>query len=140
MNRVAEWEKRLVEVAERYGLEPWTWGETDCAHFMGACVEAICGADILGTYKNSYSSRLGYWARLRHRGDRTPENALAAACERLGFAEGIPECSMAGDVGITAIGAMCVRFPCGFLARAEDGKFHKVRAVRSWCVAWPGVS
>lgn len=139
MNRVADWEKKLTDVLDDYKSEPWTWGRSDCAHFAGDCVRAITGRDPLGAFRGNYTSRLEAWARLRYWKHKTFEATVAAVMADLGCPEGVPECSMVGDVGFTDMGVLCVRFPVGFIARGEDAQFHKVRAVRSWCVAWPGV-
>lgn len=138
MKRVPNWEKELLSVVESYEGAAWQYGRTDCAHFAGDCVLAITGQDPLGRFRGNYTNRLEAWSRLRVRKFKNLSDATAAALEALGCKEGEPACSMPGDVGITADGVLCVRFVCGFIARADDGTFKKVSPVRSWCVAWPG--
>lgn len=138
MERREDWAEQLQRVVRQYQNEPWIWGETDCAHFAAACVAAMTGADILGTFRNNYTSRLSCAARLRAKGFRTVEAWAITTFSAMKWPEGVPECSQVGDVGITADGVMCVRLASGFVARTEDGRFANVRPVRSWCVAWKG--
>lgn len=139
MKRTANWEARLTDVFESYRSKPWAWGESDCAHFAGDCVQAITGEDVLGPFRGNYATRLEAWARVRFCKHKTLEATVAGIFAARNCPEGDPVFAMPGDVGLTSDGALCVRFPRGFIARREDGQFVKVRAVRAWHVAWPGV-
>lgn len=136
MARVKNWWPALQAVVARYDGEPFEWGRTDCAHFAADCVKAVTGRDLLGTIRNNYRSRLTAAARLRGLGFDGADEMIEAVFARQSWPQGVPECSQVGDVGVTADGVLCVRFPKGFIARAEGGEFLIVVPVRSFCVEW----
>lgn len=134
MMRRPDWWPRLQAVLTEWEHKPFTWGQTDCAHFMAACVEATTGADVLGTWRGAYSSRLTSIARLRGRGHKGIETALHAALTGLGGEPIDPRAGGVGDVGVTLDGAACVRFPAGWLARHVNGAYAIVQPVRAWAI------
>lgn len=138
MMRKPDWRDQLQVIVSAYRNEPWTWGESDCAHFVADCILAMTGVEILGTFRNNFSSRLSCAARLRAKGYRSVEQWAEATFANFGCPEGIPACSQVGDAGITSEGIMCIRLAQGFVARTESGQFAIVKPARSWCVAWEG--
>lgn len=45
--RLVNWELRLQKVLNDWETRKFKWGESDCVHFAGACLEAITGEDPL---------------------------------------------------------------------------------------------
>lgn len=124
----------MQRVSASYASRPFTWGSTDCAHFAADCVEAITGRDLLGTLRGAYAGRLGAMARIRARGYRDIPGAVAGFLEAAGAARIDPRAAGPGDIGITAEGIVCVRFPAGFLARTERGLYGRVVPVTAWAI------
>jgi hypothetical protein len=132
--RRPDWWPRLQMVLRDWEQKPFTWGETDCAHFMAACIEATTGADVLGTWRGAYSSRLTFVARLRGRGHRSVETAVRDALAALGGESIDPRAGTVGDVGVTHDGVICVRFPAGWLARHVNGAYSIVQPSKAWAI------
>lgn len=135
MCRVPDWQERLRVVFLEWEHRPFKWGETDCACFASACVQAITGRDPLATYRGEYSCRLTALARFSLRGHRNLADAITAALEPVGGQPIDPRFAMVGDVGLTADKVICVRMPRGFVARAEGG-YAAAAVEQAWAVAW----
>lgn len=136
MSRVPDWSERLNVTIAHFQGKPWAWGESDCAVFAAACVEAVTGRNVLGTFRGAYGSRLTAAARLRGRGFRCVREAAACALTRIGATEIDPRFAQVGDIGITADDVLAVRLVLGFVARRPDGSFGKAHAVTAWAVGW----
>lgn len=134
--RLSDWPERLKATIAHFEGKPWAWGESDCAVFAAACVEAITGRNVLGTFRGAYASRLTAAARLRGRGFRTVRAAAEHALIRLGAQEIDPRFAQVGDVGVTADDVLAVRLALGFVARRPDGSFGKANVVAAWAVGW----
>jgi len=133
--RLPDWRNRLAAVIERYKIEPFEWGRTDCAHFAADCIEATTGADTLGTFRAAYTSRLTAASRLRGHRCRTVAEAASAAAEAIGAVPIPPRFARIGDVGVTSDDILAVRTSKGFVARSEtDGRFYRVNCVKAWAV------
>lgn len=133
MKRRDDWHPRLTAVLKSYDGVPFEWGKTDCAHLAADCIEAVTGADFLGTYRGNYSSRLTAAGRINGRRHKSMLEAVAAEMKRIGAEEVPPGFARVGDVGLSTCNTLCVRVPLGFIARADDGAFKKVAAVQA---AW----
>lgn len=136
-SRVPDWWPRLKATVQEFEGRPFVWGESDCACFAAACVQAITGRDSLGTFRGAYSSRLTAFARLRYRGFRTVGAAAGAALEAIGAEEIPARFAAVGDIGVTPDDVLAVRMPAGFIARRPDGSFGVAKIERAWAVAWP---
>ncbi len=123
MDRLPGWEQRLQAIFDRENGAPFQWGRADCATFAADCVEAVTGRDALGPLRGSYASRIASRARMRARGWRTMAEAAGGVLEGMGARPVPPRFASAGSIGVTADGALCVRFPVGFVARFADGRF-----------------
>lgn len=134
MTRRPDWWPRLQSVLIDWEHKPWKWGETDCGHFMAACVDATAGVDVLGTWRGSYGSRLTLVARLRGRGYRSTTALFHKMLTDIGGEPIDPRAGAVGDVGVTMDGAACVRFPAGWLARHVNGAYAIVQPVKAWAV------
>lgn len=134
--RVDNWLDRLKITIAHFEGKPWAWGESDCAVFAAACVEAVTGRNVLGTFRGSYTTRLTAAGRLRGRGFKTVREAATVALAGIGATEIDPRFSQVGDIGITRDDVLSVRIASGFVARRPDGKFEPVKAVSAWAVGW----
>lgn len=134
MKRLDDWKPRLMATLERYDGAAFVWGETDCACFASACIEAVTGrADALGTYRGQYNTRLSAAARIRGRKFRSLLDAAHDRLSAMGF-ERLPVAfARVGDIGVTSDGVLCVRTVRGFAARGADGQYYEARNV---CAAW----
>jgi hypothetical protein len=133
--RVPDWRERLDAVVFRYGQHPFIWGEYDCGHWAADCVEALTGADVLGTLRGCYDSRLGCYARLRHRGFRNATEAADGLLAKVGAARIDPRAAIIGDLAATPCHTMVVRLQGGFMGRGEHGEFRMLGA-KDVRVAW----
>ena len=58
--RVPNWSIELVQLANHLCVQPFRWGETDCASVARKALVAMYGKDIVAPYiKVTYTTRLG---------------------------------------------------------------------------------
>ena len=79
VERLPDWEPRLVTLLEGAAARPFVLGEWDCALFAAACIEAVTGIDGGATFRGRYKTAIGYQRVLRRAGFAdlfTPFDAL----------------------------------------------------------------
>lgn len=85
MERLADWEVRLVAYANGVNGAPFAWGRTDCGYLVRNALRAMYGRDMLrgaGSYRTSLAARRavpaqGVGAVLRERGFEGVRMAMA---------------------------------------------------------------
>lgn len=74
MSRHPDWPERLHQVIAHWQHRPFIWGQSDCAHFALACLQAVSARDwgqvALTPYASARGARrlLARW-QLRHVGE-----------------------------------------------------------------------
>jgi hypothetical protein len=49
LTRLPDWPERLCAYLEIRSAMPWAWGGHDCCQFSAGAIEALTGADVLGS-------------------------------------------------------------------------------------------
>ena len=134
MRKLPDWYERLCVEFHKFDGSPWIWGESDCAYFVEASLRAMFGehVDFMGTYRGAYHSRLTAAARMIGHRHYTMREFARDKLERLGAKPVHPLAAPVGSIGVADDSTLCVRFPAGFLARKERGRFQKTTAVAAW--------
>lgn len=137
LERLPDWWPRLRATVDAWEGRPFVWGESDCACFAAACVEAVTGHDLMADRRGTYASRLQAAARLRWWRQPNVTSAAGAAFAAVGAPVIPPRFAVVGDIGATADDVLAVRLPASFIARSEAGGYGVAKVVTAWAVAWP---
>ena len=132
--RKPDWFVSLNRVIREYQGAPFTWGESDCLHFVADCIAAMTGEDIAAPIRRAYASRLGASRVLARLGHASVNDLLAALLEGVAVPCAIREASL-GDIGVSADGVCCINTIAGFIARDEAGTYRQVQPVSTWRLA-----
>lgn len=126
--RLEDWDVRLAAVVERHHDLAGAWGISDCFLFAMDCVEAVTGTDPYADERGRYSDAAGAAERLKARGFRSVEAAIAAVFDSVPVAM-----AQRGDLGVTRLRdgtPACVVFvPGGVIGRGERGLVRLPRSV-----------
>lgn len=95
MNRLKDWEPRLIACLACAARESFTAGRHDCALFVGTCVEAMTGVDPAAEWRGRYRTIKGGIARLRRDG-----HSDHIACVASMFEEVKPSLAHRGDIAV----------------------------------------
>lgn len=69
LERLPDWEVRIGELLAEAGARPFAWGKWDCAHFAGAVVMALTGADVVPPARYSSAAGAARWLARRGHAD-----------------------------------------------------------------------
>ena len=86
LTRRPGWEARLNAVIVGHMRAPFAWGQTDCATFTAAAIEALSGVDIIAPFRG-YTSYAGGLKRARAAGLDGLEAVFAARLRAVPLAE-----------------------------------------------------
>lgn len=68
MSRYPDWPERLHAFVEARRGTPFAWGKHDCCLFAADAVAAMTGADLAGTLRGRYTTRIGAARILKKQG------------------------------------------------------------------------
>ncbi len=69
LTRVADWRRQFDRACDRLRLEPFSWGDNDCAvGLAGNLVLALTGVDVASAYRRRYTTAIGALRVLRNSG------------------------------------------------------------------------
>lgn len=129
LERLADWDRRLIAVTVRHLSTPAVWGVSDCLLTVADAIEAVTGVDPAAKIRCRYETEAGAARLLRRRKMTTVEDALAKLLPETGRL-----LAQRGDVGtIDLDGAIAAGFLTdrGFAVKDVRGLvFHPQTAVR----------
>lgn len=77
-DRVEHWPQALSAACEAARDKPHVWGEHDCATFAADCILAITGQDVMGVFRDRYTSPLGAARVIKNEGYSSLEDMVAS--------------------------------------------------------------
>lgn len=108
--RRKDWPERLMATLDSLRGQPFAWGRNDCCLFAAACIQAVTGLDVAGSYRGRYASEEEALALTG--GD--VQAFVARMAQQHGFAEISPARAMRGDVCLAEMPAgLCVGIVLG---------------------------
>ena len=129
IQRLPDWEPRLIQWLQKAAVTPFQWGEFDCALAAADALEAQTGHNFAGSWRGQYSTAAGSLKQLLKRGYRDVYEALGDALQ----VEAVePHCLQRGDIAGVDLGD----------GRTENcscvSSTSTVRGSRSLGVVWSG--
>ncbi len=107
LTRVADWRRQFDRACDRLRLEPFSWGDNDCAvGLAGNLVLALTGVDVAKGYRGRYATAIGAVRVLRNSGHTSLGDLVAAllpehahpSMARVGDIVTVPDESAIGEV------------------------------------------
>lgn len=134
MARLADWEKRLADYIAEAQLQPFKWGEWDCALFAAGAALAMTGEDRASAFRNRYTTAMGSTKALKRYGGGTLKSAfdMHYPDKPIGFAVRGDLVMYDGAMGV-CVGPVALFMPMpdepAGLVRIERALWHKAWAV-----------
>lgn len=126
VQRLPNWETRLIAFLQQAQQRPFVWGEFDCALAVADALHAVTGGDFAADWRGRYRSERSATKQLLKRGFTSVYHALSAALHQrpttatqwLGrgdiggtLVQGVP------SIGVIYSGALWLPTPCGLRAQ-----------------------
>jgi len=132
MQRLDDWEKRLIALANEWRTRPYVYGISDCGCFAQAAIEAVTGVALLSDVERPRGWLSAAKFMIAHGWDSVEDMAT----ELLG-APVEPSLSGPGDiVSFSEGGESHLAVRVGSVALSPSGKGLIVVAAGSWRRAW----
>lgn len=129
LQRLPDWDCRLIAMTIRHLSTPPEWGVSDCLLTVADAIEAVTGVDLAAKIRGTYDSEIGAAKLLRRRRMKTVEDALAKLLPETGRLM-----AQRGDVGtIEREGTIAAGFLTDRGFAVKDGRglvFHPQTAIR----------
>ena len=133
MERLPDWEPRLLEYLESVRDRPHEYGAHDCMTFVGGAVKALTGQDLFSEHIGKYEGELSAARYLKGLGFDSPEAMIDSVLEEkhVGFAQ-------RGDIVLTPEGIPGVGFGDDALVVGVDEGREGLRRIprELWSKAW----